>query len=78
MMCDPAGMDVRRDSCWVASGPAFGSDWCVEDDAPMELVAPGGVVLCRIGTTEPHPDAQAAAAAGWETLNSWLRDAVSQ
>ena len=55
----------------MASGPVMGSDWCVVPDAPEELLAPGGVVLCLIGTTTPHPEAQAAAVLGWEALNQW-------
>jgi hypothetical protein len=69
---------VARDPSWVASGPVFGSDWCVVPNAPAGLVAPGGVVLCLIGTTTPHPDAAKAATAGWDMLNQWIRNELER
>lgn len=59
-----------RPSHWVASGPGkfADSDWCVVADPPADAVAPGGVVLCREGTTDPHPDAVAAAALARKVL----------
>lgn len=52
----------------VARGPVQGTDWCVLDHPPADHLAPGGVVLCREGTQEPHEDAARAARSAWEIL----------
>lgn len=55
----------------VALGPITGTDWCVLDDPPVELLAPGGVVLTWEKTLTPHPDAARAAESAWEILERW-------
>lgn len=52
----------------VALGPITGTDWCVLDDPPEHLRAPGGVVLCHAGTLTPHEEAGRAAESAWELL----------
>lgn len=52
----------------VALGPVVGTDWCVLDAAPADLLAPGGVVLCVENTLTPHPDAERAARSAWALL----------
>lgn len=54
---------------WVAIGPVTGTAWCVLDNAPSDLLAPGGVVLCEEGTSIPHPDAAQAAQSAWAALD---------
>jgi hypothetical protein len=62
---------LSRPCGFFALGPVVGSDWCVVVDPPVELVAPGGLVLCRSGTLEPHVDAQRAAESAWAVLRRW-------
>lgn len=68
-MMVPGG--VRVTDRWVALGPVTGTWWCVLDQAGPELLAPGGVVLCREATLTPHPDAERAARSAWEVLDRW-------
>jgi hypothetical protein len=52
----------------IADGPINGSGWYILDDPPLELIAPGGVVLLSDDTLTPHADAEAAAQSAWTTL----------
>jgi hypothetical protein len=54
----------------VADGPVNGTGWYLLDDAPRELIAPGGVVLCDDATTTPHAGAGSAAQSAWALLRS--------
>ena len=55
----------------VADGPINGTGWYVLPDAPRELLAPGGVVLCADSQRTPHPGAVRAAASAWELLRRY-------
>lgn len=55
----------------VAGGPIAGTDWCVLDNPPRDVLAPGGVVLCLAGTRTPSPDAARAADSARAVLRDW-------
>lgn len=60
---------------WVSHGPpnALGgaADWCAIPTTDPELVAPGGVVLCRRDTTAVHPEARRYALLAWAELGRY-------
>lgn len=68
----------RHHNYWVANGPVEDTDWCYVPNAPVELLAPGRVVLCHTGTQDPHPDAERAADSAWELISHWLGYVVSR
>lgn len=67
---------------FVSHGPpdtsGGASDWCKLPLRPASLrqqhVAPGGVVLCKRGTTELHPEATRYAREAWATYGHYLAD----
>lgn len=67
---------------FVSHGPpdtsGGASDWCALPLGPASLnqqhVAPGGVVLCKRGTTELHPEATRYAREAWATYGHYLAD----
>lgn len=55
----------------IADGPIPGTGWYILDEAPRDLVAPGGVVLCDDRALKPHADAARAAGSAWELLRRY-------
>lgn len=66
-----------REMTYVAHGPANAwggaGDWRVLPDTDSRYVAPGGVVLCKRGTTELHPHAHCYAQWAWLLHNAKYR-----
>lgn len=54
----------------VADGPINGTGWYILDNAPSELLAPGGVVLCHDNTLVPHAKAAQCAQSAWALLRA--------
>lgn len=75
-------LDPATSLHFVSHGPpdtaGGASDWCALPLGSASLnqhhVAPGGIVLCKRGTTELHPEATRYAREAWATYGHYLAD----
>lgn len=71
-------LDPATSLHFVSHGPpdtaGGASDWCALPVTGTQYTAPGGVVLCKHGTTELHPEATRYAREAWATYGHYLAD----